>query len=230
MHYYEFQIKTDLKAPIHFQKSPEAISKMIATSLINSGYELHNENIPKNYIFSNLGKANEKGYFEKEGKIYFRTFDESLVKKLLNSLFMYEDNIFKVKGVDFSVVNYSHIKAMISLNPVFVTMKDGNFWTFHKSGDMSVLFNALQSNLIRKYEMIFNEKLNPENLFFEYIQIKNNKPQTYFYKGIKFFGNKIYLRIRDDEVSQKLGFIALGTGLGHKNSSVGGGFMKNIKK
>jgi len=105
-------------------------------------------------------------------------------------------------------------------------MKDGNFWTFHKSGDMSVLFSALQSNLIRKYEMIFNEKLNPENLFFEYIQIKNNKPQTYFYKGIKFFGNKIYLRIRDDKVSQRLGFIALGTGLGHKNSSVGGGFMK----
>jgi len=230
MHYYELKIKTDIKAPIHFQKSPEAISKMIATSLINSGYEKHNEKTLKNYVFSNLGKANEKGYFENNRTIYFRTFDESLVKQILKSLFLYEDNIFKVQGVDFNVINYSHIKSMISLNPVFVTMKDTKFWTFQQSGDMSVLFKALQSNLLRKYEMIFNETLKPENLFFEYIQIKNNKPQTYYYKGIKFFGNKIYIRIRDDEVSQKLAFTALGAGLGHKNSSVGGGFMKNLKK
>jgi CRISPR-associated endoribonuclease Cas6 len=84
----------------------------------------------------------------------------------------------------------------------------------------------LQDNLLRKYEMIYNEKLNPENNFIEYFQIKNNKPQTLFFKSIKFFGWKLYIIPRNDEISQKLAFIALGSGLGHKNSSVGGGFMK----
>jgi CRISPR-associated endoribonuclease Cas6 len=105
-------------------------------------------------------------------------------------------------------------------------MKNEKFWTFQKSGDLGVLLSALQDNLIRKYEMIYNEKLNPENNFIEYFQVKNNKPQTLFFKGIKFFGWKLYIIPRSDEISQKLAFISLGSGLGHKNSSVGGGFMK----
>ncbi|WP_024789158.1 CRISPR-associated endoribonuclease Cas6 [Lebetimonas sp. JH292] len=218
MKFFELKINVDLKIPIHFQKSPEAVSKLIATSLISSGFERHKNNEPKNYVFSNLGKADAKGFFEK-GNIYFRSFDENLAKKVLNSLFLYEDNIFKVKGVDFKKIKYKKINYMLSLNPVFVVMKNGDFWTFQKNGDLINLMSALQDNLIRKYEMFFNEKLKPENNFMELIQIKNNKPQTYYYKGIKFFGWKFYIAPRNDEVSQKLAFTALGTGLGHKQCS-----------
>jgi len=226
MNFYELKISLNLKAPIHFQKSPEALSKLLATALINSGYELHYKNIPKNYVFSNLGKANEKGFFEGEKEFYFRSFDKDLVRLVNNSLCFYEDNLFKIGGIEFKEVKYKKIDSMISLNPVFVVMKDGNFWSFEKNGNLSDLFKAIHSNLVRKYEMIFNKKINPTNSFIEYLQIKNNKPQTYFYKGVKFFGWKFYIIPRSDEISQKLAFVALGTGLGHKNSSVGGGFMK----
>jgi len=228
MKFYEIKINLALKAPIHFQKSPEAISKMIATALINSGYSEHYKNKPKNYVFSNLGKANEKGFFEKEGIVYFRTFKEDLAQKLANSMFFYEDNIFKTKSLKFQEVKYKKIESVMSVNPVFVVMKKNNkFWTYQESdGDLTILMNALQDNLIRKYEDIFKEKIKPKLGFMEYFEIKNYKPQTFFYKGSKFFGNKIYFKPRDDEASQKLAFMSIGAGLGHKNSSVGGGFVK----
>jgi len=228
MRFYELEIDVNLKAPIHFQKSPEAISKMIATALINGGYEEHYKNKPKNYVFSNLGKANKHGYFEKEGVVYFRTFKEEVIKKLASSMFDYEDNIFKTKSIKFQEVKYKKIESIMSINPVFIVMKKNDkFWTYQESnGDLTILVNALQDNLIRKYEDIFKEKIYPKNNFMEYFEIKNHKPQTFFYKGSKFFGNKIYLKPRDDEISQKLAFVAIGSGLGHKNSSVGGGFVK----
>ncbi|WP_457561838.1 hypothetical protein [Caminibacter pacificus] len=225
MHFYELKIKTNLKAPIHFRKSPEALSKLIATALINSGYTEHNEKKPKNYVFSNMGRADEKGIYQGDKVFYFRTFKEDLAQKIAKSLFLYEDNIFKIKGVDFKVVPQKHIKEIFTQNQVFVVMKEnGLFWTFEKSGDITTLLSALQDNLIRKYETTFNKKIKPENNFIEYLQIKNQKPQTFIYKGAKFFGYKLEIKPRDDEASQKLAFTALATGLGHKNSSVGGGF------
>jgi len=226
MEYYQLNIKTKLKSSIHFQKAPEAISKLISTALINSGYESHNEKKPKNYVFSNLGKANEKGYFEKHGQISFRSFKKEIVKKVYDSLMFYEDNIFKIENIGFKKAEYKPIKTIITLNPVFVVLKNGDFWTFNKTGEMISLFEAIHKNLVRKYETVFGERLQKLNWFIEYIQVKNNKPFTYYYKGIKFFGYKFYIHPRNDEISQKLAFIAMGAGLGHKNSSVGGGYCK----
>jgi len=227
MKYYELKISTSLKAPIHFQKSPEAIGKLISTALINGGYTKHSEKQPKPYVFSNLGKADKNGFF-KNGEIVFRSFDKNLARMVATELGFYEDNIFKIDSIVFKEVSYRYINALISVNPVFVKMKDSNkFWTLN-DGDVNTLLNALQSNLIRKYESAFNEKLNLINGFIEYFQIKNNTPQTFYYKGGRLFGNKFYIVPKSDEVSQKLAFTSLACGLGHMNSSVGGGFCKFI--
>ncbi len=42
-------------------------------------------------------------------------------------------------------------------------------------------------------------------------------------KEVRLFGNKFKIIPNEDEVSQKLAFVALGAGLGEKNS-FGGGF------
>ena len=225
MEYSQLDISVSLKTPIHFQKSPEAISKLISSALIKSGYESHNEKKPKNYVFSNLGKANEKGYFEKHGQISFRTFKKEMVKKVYDSLMFYEDNIFKIENIGFKRVEYKPVKTIVTLNPVFVVLKSGIFWTFNKTGEMISLFDAIAKNLVRKYETSFDDKIE-KKWFSEYVQVINNKPFTYYYKGVKFFGYKFYIHPKDDEISQKLAFTAIATGLGHKNSSVGGGYCK----
>jgi CRISPR-associated endoribonuclease Cas6 len=227
MRYYEINISVDLKSRLHFQKSPEAISKLISTGLIKGGYKEHDVKKVKHYVFSNLGKAKD-GFFEK-GNITFRTFDKSLAEILVSGLMFSKDKIFNVKNIGFKEIKYKPIKAMISVNPVFVMIKGSkNYWTFEKSGEFNVLLRALESNLLRKYESFFNEKLTPSNNFIEYFQIKNNTPQSFYFKGGRLFGNKFYIIPREDEISQKLAFTALACGLGHKNSAVGGGFMKNL--
>lgn len=228
MKFYEVKVFTDLKAPIHFQKSPEAIGKLISTALINGGYTQHSEKKPKPYVFSNLGKADEKGYFKK-GEIVFRSFDENLAKMVAKELSFYEDNIFKISSISFKDIPYKFINAIVSINPVFVKLSDsGKFWTLNES-DLNTLLKALQANILRKYESFFNEKLTPQNSFIEYFQIKNNVPQSFYYKGGKLFGNKFYIVPRSDEVSQKLAFTALACGLGHLNSTVGGGFCNLLQ-
>jgi len=222
MKFYELKIKLTLKSKIHFQKSPQAISKMISTALINAGYNEHNKKIPKNYVFSNLGLAKD-GFYEKDANLFFRSFKKDLAEKISNKLTFYEDNIFKVNGIDFKEVKQNHIKELLTLNPVFVVMKNGRFWTFNESGDISSYLQALNSNLIRKYENLFN-KIDTKDFFVENIEFLNTKPFSFFYKEAKFFGYKLKIKPKDDENSQKLAFIALGSGLGHKNSSVGGGF------
>jgi CRISPR-associated endoribonuclease Cas6 len=224
--YHQLTIEVELKVPIHFQKAPEAISKMVYSALIKGGYREHYEHKPKNYVFSNLGKANEKGYFEDYGKIILRSLHPKVVEQVGRSLFLYEDNIFRVLSLKSDTIGYRPIKSMLTLNPVFLAMKDGNFWTFNRNGDLNQLFDALTKNLVRKYETAFGERLDPDTHFINYFQIRNNKPMTYYFKGVKFFGNKFYIEPKMDEISQRLAFTAIGAGLGHKNSSVGGGFLK----
>jgi CRISPR-associated endoribonuclease Cas6 len=228
--YYELKISTQLKAPIHFQKSPEAISKLIATALINSGYKEHSSKKIKNYVFSNLGRANKNGLYEKEGSFYFRSFDKNLAMMAAKSLMFYEDNIFKIKSIENKSINFEPIEVLYSQSPVFVVTKSKDFWTINRSGDIGELLELLQNNLVKKYKDITGEELKPSHNFIQALQIKNEKPFTLMYKGVKFFGNKFYLEIREDEISQKLAFTALGAGLGVKNSSVGGGFCIKLKK
>jgi len=57
--------------------------------------------------------------------------------------------------------------------------------------------------------------------------MKNKYPHSIHMKkgnnNVRFFGNKFRIVPNEDEVSQKLAFVALACGLGEKNS-FGGGF------
>ena len=230
MKYYELKISTNLNAPIHFQKAPEAISKLISTALINSGYKKHDSKEVKPYVFSNLGKAQKNGFFEKKGSFYLRSFDKDLISKAANSLMFYKDKIFEIKQLELKEINKRKIEAIKSMNPIFIINKKGDFWTFSKDGDLSEYLALLTNNVIKKYKAIFKEDLKPDNTFIEYFRILNDVPFTFYYKNIKFFGYKLFMHIRDDEISQKLAFIALGAGLGAKSSSVGGGFCRKTTR
>ena len=81
-------------------------------------------------------------------------------------------------------------------------------------------------NLLKKYESFYNEKLNIDHNFIQFLEIKNHKPQIIFFtknynnqiKRIKLFGNKFRIIPNEDELSQKLAFMSLSCGLGEKQS------------
>jgi len=79
----------------------------------------------------------------------------------------------------------------------------------------------------KKYQSFYGESIKSEGSFIQLLELKNRYPQSiYIKKGdrdIRFFGNKFRIVPNDDEVSQKLAFVAIACGLGEKNS-FGGGF------
>ena len=123
--------------------------------------------------------------------------------------------------------------ATLSLEPVWINWKivfrcfDKNiFWTVQKDGDILKLQKQIQDNLLKKYESFYNEKLNIDHNFIQFLEIKNHKPQIIFFtknynnqiKRIKLFGNKFRIIPNEDELSQKLAFMSLSCGLGEKQS------------
>ena len=224
MHFYELKIELSLKNKIHFQKSPEAIGKLIATALINSGYEKHNKKEIKNYVFSNLEVRAKEGFYEGNNFFRFRSFDKDLILKLSNSLLTYEDKIFIINSLSSKVIYQKPIKVLQSSNPVFVTLLNGRFWTYNEDGDVMKYIKLLNDITLTKAKLI--EQIDTDENFIEYMEFLNKKPFTFKYKNTKFFGFKLKIYPKQDEISQKLSFITAGMGLGEKSSSVGGGFCK----
>ena len=224
MYFYELKIDLSLKNKIHFQSSPEAIGKLIATALINSGYKSHNENKIKDYVFSNLEVRANNGWYDGNNFFRFRSFDKELILKLSNSLLFYEDNIFKINTLSSKIIHQKPIKLFESSNPVFVSISKNRFWTFHEDGDIMKYIKLLHQNALRKSKLV--EPIETDENFIEYMEFLSRKPFTFKYKNAKFFGFKLKIYPKDNEISQKLAFIVAGMGVGEKNSAVGGGFCK----
>jgi len=105
-------------------------------------------------------------------------------------------------------------------------MANGRFWM--KEDEIMLLQNQLQQNLLNKYKSFYGEELQPQQNFIQLLELKNNRAQTIKLtnkngKSYRLFGNKFRIIPNEDEVSQKLAFLALAVGLGEK-SSYGGGF------
>ncbi len=235
MNLFEIKVSLILKYEINYIRSLEAISKLISSALCKTSLkELHNKKDFKFYSFSNFLKIFSDGIYKTgENEFLFRTPDERILKELSGTFFGYEDEFFKIKTVSIQIISKKPIKSLISLNPVIVTYtpKDSKplQWTFESEAGLEYLLKTLHNNLIKKYEIFYNEKLPDTDNFIEMIQIKNQKPLSLVYhknqKEFKLLGNKFYIVPKENEISQKLAFLALSAGLGEKNA-LGGGFCK----
>ncbi len=232
MKYFELTCTAYIKRDILFRDSFEKLSKYISFSMAqtNEFKELHNSNGFKFYTFNNFSPI-EKSKIYKRGNSYtflIRSFNENLIDQLIISL---RENInnpnFQVIQAQKNSVKDFFISELYSITPVIVSTEKGFFWTMEKDGDIMKLYKQLHSNLERKYISLYGKKPQIKDNFIQLLEIKNRVPQTIQNhkngKSYRFFGNKFKIVPREDELSQKLAFLALGCGLGEKNS-FGGGF------
>ena len=83
----------------------------------------------------------------------------------------------------------------------------------------------------KKLKQFYTQEISCPESFIEKIELKNQKPQSIYFKTtknkkekvIRLIGNKFKIIPNKDEISQKLAFLSLAVGLGEK-SSLGGGF------
>jgi len=225
---YKLNLKVILKSKIFYQNSYEIIHKVISTILVDAGFEkFHNNKTVKCFVVSNF--FNPKNKYYQTGKNNFLLYTSNIeVAKIINSeAFLYEDNILKVNEVVVKQIDIKFIQKLISKNPVIITLKEKNrYWTLNKSGDIQLLQEAIVNNLVRKYEIFFNEKLQLQYSPINFLKINpivekiilNSKKAT-------LYGHKLEIGFNDDETSQKLAFLAFSCGVGEKNS-FGGGFCE----
>jgi len=232
LRYFELTCTTYIKKDINFKESFEIISKYISYSMAQTDKQkdLHNQKGYKYYSFGNFYPI-EKAKIYKQGNSYqftLRSLNEEFIKTLSITLRQNINNPnFLVLQTNIRTIKNFFISELYSATPVIVSVENGIFWTIEKDGDIIKLQKQLHDNLEKKYFNFYGEKLLPHQNFIQLLEMKNRKPQSIWTtknsKSFRFFGNKFRIVPNEDEVSQKLAFIALACGLGEKNS-FGGGF------
>ncbi len=239
MKYFELTCTAYIKKDIGFKESFEILSKYISFSMAQSQEleKLHKQKGYKYYSFGNFYPI-EKEKVYKQGNTYqfkLRSPNESFIDDLSQTL---RENInnphFMIVEASKRSVKQFFISELYSVTPVIVSVENGMFWTMDKDGDIMKLQKQLHDNLEKKYADFYDEKLPSEQNFIQLLEVKNRQPQNIWLnkngKSFRFFGNKFRIVPNEDEISQKLAFLALSCGLGEKNS-FGGGFClaKGVK-
>ncbi|MGP2657107.1 CRISPR-associated endoribonuclease Cas6 [Malaciobacter sp. WC5094] len=241
MKYFELICTAFIKEDIEFINNFDVISKFINFSMLKNEKlkQLHEQKGFKAYSFGGFYPL-EKDKLYKKGKIYkftLRSLDEEFID-LLSSLLRENINnhFLQIFETNKKVVKQFFITELYSVTPVIVSLprqkgEKQMFWSI--KDDIFVLQKQLQDNLLKKYKSFYNEDLNATSNFIQLFEIKNQKPQSiYFTKKIndnkeqkvRLFGNKFKIIVNEDEISQKLAFVALACGLGERQS-YGGGFV-----
>ncbi len=232
MQYFELTCTAYLKNDIPFKESFETLSKYISYSMAQDR-ELkvtHESKGFKHYCFGGLLPIEKERVYKKCSNYTFtiRSLDENLIDTLSKELRknINNPNLLIVEAQKRGVKQF-FVSELYSATPVIVTVENGFYWTMEKDGDILKLQKQLHDNLAKKYQDFYGEPIKSEQNFIQLLEIKNRVPQTIQItkndKKIRFFGNKFRIVPHEDEVSQKLAFLALGCGLGEK-SSFGGGF------
>jgi CRISPR-associated endoribonuclease Cas6 len=232
MKYYELICKVYLKKDIEIRDSFNLISKYISFSLAqNEEYlTLHNSNKYKFYTFKSFTPfvTNEPYKANQNYTFTIRSIDEKLIDFLSVSLRTNINNPnFLVVETKKRYQKQFFITELTSITPVIMTTEKLEFWSINRDGDILKLQKQLQDNLEKKYKEFFKEELKPFQNFIQVLEITSKKQQsikiTKNSKPFKLWGNKFKITPNEDEVSQKLAFLALGAGIGEKGS-FGAGF------
>lgn len=233
MKYFELKCTAYLKSDIPFKESFEILSKYISYSMskVDKLKALHDKKGGfKYYCFGGLFPIEAEKVYKKGNSYAFsiRSPDEQMIDSLSLALRKNIDNPnFLIVEATKRVQKQFFVSELYSVTPVVVTVENGFHWTMEKDGDILKLQKQLHDNLEKKYHDFYGEKLEGVQNFIQLLEIKNRVPQTIQItknsKKIRFFGNKFKIIPNEDEVSQKLAFVALACGMGEKNS-FGGGF------
>jgi CRISPR-associated endoribonuclease Cas6 len=230
MHLFELTCVAYFKNDLDFRHSFETLSHFISFAMMRGGLdERHTKVGYKHYVFGGLLPLEHDKVYKKGSTYRFilRSPDEAFLTALSIALRQNIDHpSFIVVETHLTRRKPFFISELYSATPVIVT-HECLYWTMEKSGDIVQLQRQLHDNLEKKYQSLYGEKLKAPQNFIQLIEIKNRVPQNIRIrkegKEITFFGNKFRIVPNEDEVSQKLAFIALSCGLGEKNS-YGGGF------
>lgn len=225
MLYYELNCTAYLLKDIYFDEVNERIGSHInnGMALDDKLLKIHQGKGYKFYVFDSLyPREYDKTY--KKGRIYMfriRSIDRDLIFRIKEVIIEFVSSNFQILATELKTYKQYFINELYTVTPAVSTVNN-QFWV--KGDSIKLLERRIQDNLVKKYQDYYGESIAIEGSFIQSIQLKNYKPIGLKYKNIRLMGNKISILVKEDEISQKLAFMALATGLLEKNSSNGMGF------
>ncbi|NWK11573.1 CRISPR-associated endoribonuclease Cas6 [Clostridium cadaveris] len=225
MKVYEIEVKCFLLKDIKISEASSKICVFIDGELAKDPelLELHNKNTYKNYCFNSFYPL-EQNKIYKQDKIYtfqIRTVDKKLANVFLNNLKnRYTDEI---KGLTTSIriIPQKPIEKLYSISPAIMKTENG-YWKNNIS--LSEFERHLNENLIKKYNLIMDTKIDEKFQLYTTLEFMNKKPVTLEYKGIKLLGDKICMQIDSNKTAQDIAYMAIGTGVLEVNAR-GAGYV-----
>ncbi|WP_454053627.1 CRISPR-associated endoribonuclease Cas6 [Clostridium sp. Marseille-Q7071] len=215
MKVYEVTLKIFLLKDLPMDNTYEELSELIDKSLCKDEelLALHNENKYKYYTFS-LPYKLEQDKIYKACNLYsvkIRTIDEKILKNFKTQLVNMYTPVIKALTIEVKVIPKKHISTIYSITPV-VIKTDNGYWKGNLSLDQYE--KRVKTNIIKKWNQFFNEKVSENFPLYDFIKFDNKKPIGIKYKNITLLGDKLTLNISDDELSQNILYLALGAGIG----------------
>ena len=222
---FEIKLKLYLLKDIALNNLQEKICSFIDNGLAKNDelLKLHQQNKFKNYCFDSLFPI-EKDKVYKKNKIYtltIRTIDNYLAEFFYSKLVNEYDDFIKGLTTEIRIIPKKYIEKIYSITPAILKCENG-YWKNNISfGDYE---RRLKENLIKKYNSFMQTKIDEDFPLYTSIEFKNNIPIASEYKNIKVLGDKLILHISEDELSQQIAYMTIGTGIFEMNAR-GYGFI-----
>lgn len=223
---FEFNLKLFLLKDIEYKNIYAKISFFIDSALAKDTQllNLHNSNLFKYYVFNTFYPIEKDQLYKKDNvyTIQIRTIDVKLAEYFNSILKNHFTEDIKGLTIDIKSIPKKVINYIYSLTPVILKNSDFGYWR----DNLSVIDfeKRIKENLIKKYNGIMNLKVEENFELFTSLEIINQKPKAFNYKGKKILGDKVKINIDSNERAQELAYMALGSGLGEMNAR-GAGYV-----
>lgn len=220
LNFIEVELSVKLKKDIEYRELAEQLTNGLNHYfLINKEMmDLHKENKFKHYSLSQLSPIEKEKIYNK-GKMYelvIRFMKKDILNDFYNALLIIENPVFSVVTRSFRVVrDEEKITFLETLTPAVVTL--GKKYLDVHNMDLDLVKERIILNANKKYAELNGLEFNKYD-FVKEIELLNQKSVVFKYKKGIIIGNKFKIKIKEDELSQKLAFTCLGTGLLEKNS------------
>lgn len=225
--FHELKVTTLVKQSTHHLEMQEHIGNWISRAqLADPNFkQAHYEKGYKHFVYSNLYPLEEGGVYQR-GRAYILTIRSSRENTLsrINACMRScrEDEYFQLISSEQRTRRLPHITEMITITPAIVTI---NHKPWVHENNIELLLQQLHANAEKKFKHLYpDEQIQAFQPFIQGIRVENRKPIATAYKGRKLLGNKLRLFINEDDYSQRLANVVLGSGLAEKGSSLGAGF------
>ncbi|WP_317437374.1 CRISPR-associated endoribonuclease Cas6 [Thomasclavelia spiroformis] len=174
---------------------------------------MHEQNIYKYYTFDSLYPLAKNGIYKADNIYTFRirTIDYKLAEYFSNNLSDNRTNELQGLTSEIKILKQHLIKKIYTLTPVIIKTENG-YWKNNLS--LNDFEERLKINLIKKYNNLFNCKLDEDFRFYNYLKFKNKVPVSRKYKNITLLGDMLELEIAENDTAQKLAWLAVGVSLG----------------